>query len=204
MTARCVSALGFFGGRTKPGDAFNATGYYENTAVEDLIVSYLRHADACNLGRRFQPFGLDAPFPGFACRVLDRLYDQGYDGARPFFYKDTKTPLVWPLWDRSFPQARWVLVERNRRDTLASIRRAPFMTHYETERQWAAYLDRYDRLLTHIRSEVASCHTVNADALLAGDRREVQELSSYLERPARARRASAMVDPSLCHSTAPV
>jgi hypothetical protein len=200
ITARIVSSLGYFAGVTKPADEHNPTGYIENRAVESLVIRFLRQHDEYNLGQRFQPFGLDRRCPTFRERVLQEFKVQG-KGEAPFVYKDTKTPLVWPVWDRHFPRAQWVLVQRSRAATLASIRRAPFMTHYDDRAKWERYLDRYDRLLLHIASDVPRTHTVNADRLLDGEGDEVAALLSFLGCPDQTDEARSLISPQTVAST---
>jgi hypothetical protein len=181
LTSNLVQSLGLFAGNTKAGDTWNQKGYYENEAITDILVDYLRKADKENLGKQFQPIGLNMPYPDFGTKVITSVREQGKNPHQRWFYKNTKTPLTWRLWHEHFPKAQWVIVKRNREQLLDSLMRTPFMTAYKTRAEWEGFLVAYDVMLSEIENNT-NHFVFHVNSIFDGDMSEVERLASYINR----------------------
>lgn len=157
----------------KPGDEFNARGYFENIDVCRLEVSVLRHYDTNRQGKGFQPTDLAPVVPGWRRLVERHLY-----GAA-CFYKSTKAPILWRLWHADFPYARWIVVRRPREAVLASFERTPFMDAFSSRVEWDAMLDRYDTMLADIEATCANVFPFE----FSNDERRVRDLLRFAGAP---------------------
>jgi len=75
------------------------------------------------------------PLPRLREAVLAHL-----PGRRPC-YKGAKMCHIWPLWASAFPEARWVIVRRDRDRIVDSCLRTPFMRAYDTREGWERWHD---------------------------------------------------------------
>lgn len=65
-------------------------------------------------------------------------------------YKGAKACHVWPLWGEAFPEAKWIIVRRDRDDIVSSCLRTGFMRAFKTREGWERWvdqhLDRFDEM----------------------------------------------------------
>lgn len=176
MTAGLLAAGGLFAGKTKPADKWNARGYYEHIEIDYLLRAYLQAHDYQCRGKKFQPIHLDNDMQEFRSTVLQLISQDGLT-TEPWLFKSTKTAICWRIWHKHFPNAKWVLINRDKGKTLDSLERAPFMDAYQTRDEWSLMLDRYHIWMDGIRS---SCdfHEFDVDEAIEG-RGECERLFKY-------------------------
>ena len=125
--------------------------------------------------RKLPPPGWD-PQVG---NVKDRILDLGEfdDTGLAWGFKGVKGILMWKALHRAFPEARWVVVSRERGEHVESLLRTPFMTAHTDSVGWNAYLDEID---AHIESLV-SCPEVNCTVFSPSILRDDRKNDQYLE-----------------------
>lgn len=181
LTANIVYSAGLFGGKLKKGDQWNEKGYFENNHIDGMIAEYLRKNDTESKGKMYQPEYLATQSLGFGYKVVESVKAQGLNEGQRWFLKSTKTPLCWRLFNRHFPDAQWVIVERDREAALQSLIRTPFMDAYKTEDDWAKFLDYYDRRFAEIEN---SCDSYRFPLKGLQDNREetISDLFEYISK----------------------
>lgn len=172
MTMRVLHAHGLWLGDTVAGNRENPQGYFENRAIRDGIVKPL----LSNLGvdplgvRSFPDWDVLPPCPPLSRQIGRALRREGYDDTLPWGYKDPKLTLLWPLFDRSYPQATWVIVTRDRDKVIDSLCRTSFMARHSTSPEfWKPFCNAYEHRLNLLRASDARVFDVDSDALAAGD-----------------------------------
>jgi len=113
------------------GDPVNALN--ENTGVrEGVLKPYLRSIGADHLGQRKLPDTNNlVPIDGLREKVLKH-----FPPWDPVAYKDAKLTLVWPVFSAAFPEAKWVVVRRDRERIVDSCLRTDFMFSYNERQPW--------------------------------------------------------------------
>jgi hypothetical protein len=192
-----LKRAGLFSGDTKKGDKWNKRGYFENVAISNLEIEYLRINDTDGLLKRFQPLDLKAQFPSFRSKVIQALESEGLQDNIRWFYKNPKTAMCWRLWDQSFPSAQWVIVTRNRVDSLRSLHHTEFMDAYGTSDEWERFLDYYDVLFSRIRANCDS-FTLDIDRVFCEGVAPVAELFEFIG-DLSADNVLECVEPNLWH-----
>lgn len=155
MTAGIIDLSGAWGGETSGSNKNNRKGMFENTRIRNhLVKPFLQ-----SLG--VDPLGQD-PLPdieecklvsgeavlNFRKRVFKIIIDQGYRGEEQWYYKGAKLCLIWPLWHRMFPHAKWVIVRRKSEDIISSCLKTSFMKAFTKEEGWLKWVDHHkDRFL---------------------------------------------------------
>lgn len=176
MVAGLLALSGAWTGQTLAGDPHNPKGYFENLALREGVTKRLLHALGCDpLGISKLPVLAELPkVEGLAEPILAALDKQGYDGTRPWLFKDAKTALLWPIWRDAFPNARWVVVRRDEPGILASCLRTPFMRQHSDDPDFwrgviAAYRQRLDALVDWGAEAGAAIYEIDTGRLVAGD-----------------------------------
>jgi hypothetical protein len=85
-----------------------------------------------------------APWPALRREVFAVMMREGLQVGQRWFYKGAKLCLIWPLWHRAFPRAKWVVVRRPAADIVASCLRTPFMRAYSGREGWALWVQQHE------------------------------------------------------------
>lgn len=152
LTTRIMQAHGCFLG-DRP-DRINPL--YENVDVRERVIKpYLKSIGADPLGQNPLPDtdNLTAP-PDFRSRV------DGFVGTRePRAYKCAKATLIWPVFHSAYPEAKWIIVRRDKQKIADSCVRTNFMRAYETHREWERWVEEHEKRFEKMRAELDAIET---------------------------------------------
>ena len=101
-------------GICKPADEFNKYGYFENLRIRDYIIKYLKNCDTNNLGKKYQPVDLKEPYHNFNRKMYRFLRQENIKKDVPWLFKDPKIALCWNIFNELYPNAKWILLQRNK------------------------------------------------------------------------------------------
>lgn len=183
LLSNIIHDAGVFGGIMKPADKWNINGYFENLAITDIVVSYLRKCDTRGLRKKFNPVNLSVPYRQLKAECEAVLKAEGYKDGDAWFYKDPKLCFAWKIFVEAFPNAKWVIVQRDKQQCIDSIMRTDFMDAYQARAQWERY---YHTALENIFSltlTARNVHRADINKIIAGDSAEIEKLSTYLNLP---------------------
>jgi hypothetical protein len=195
MTAGIIAKTGVHCGWTKPGDEWNAKGYFEHVPIDTAQILYLRSCDHKHEGKRFQPLDLDEPYPDFRDFIQDCIKSE-YPESNGWMFKSTKTAICRNIWVNHFPEAKWVICRRDRELILDSMMRAPFMDAYSERDEWDQMLNRYEYYFRDIIDR-CTAFEFDVDAAVNGSVEEVRSLFSFLNISYSPARAHSFIDRSL-------
>ena len=174
LTTCILQEMGVFLGVTKIGDRWNRCGYFENVKVSALLTAYLRRNDIQNLGKKFQPVNLDAIDVSMHREINNIFLQQGYSTG-PRAIKDPKVCLCWKVLHTNFPNAIWLMLNRDKANVLRSYKHTPFMDSCDTLQEWEEYLDKFETNMNAARKEV-TYYDVCTDGILKGDLSQLHEV----------------------------
>ncbi len=206
LVAGLLAESGAWVGRTVPGGPPNPRGFFEHVALrEGVNKGILRALGADPLGVRRLPAPDELlPVDNLRETVHRILREEGYDGTRPWLFKDAKLTLLWPLWAQAFPQARWVIVERPLDDVIRSCQRTHFMAqHGLGEAQWRDWAEAYLRRLQALRAGVAWWRSLDSHSLARGATAPFTTLAEALGLRPDPARIRAFILPESWHATKP-
>lgn len=63
--------------------------------------------------------------------TLSAIHKDGYKKDIPWMYKSSRIGQMWPVWNESYPEARWVIVRRRTGDIIQSCFKTGFMTAFK-------------------------------------------------------------------------
>ncbi len=183
LIAGLLGQCGVWLGRTVPGGPPNPRGFFEHIALREGVVKGILRALNCDpLGvARLPPQEGLLPVDNLREMVHQLLRREGYDGSRPWLFKDAKLTLLWPQWVAAFPQARWVIVRRDTEAVIDSCLRTHFMAWHGLDRsQWRAWAESYQTRLQRLTASVPWWREIHPHRLVHGDWRPFLSLAHAL------------------------
>lgn len=155
LSAGIIGLCGAWGGKTSGPNKNNPKGMFENANIRNNFVKpFLKSMGADPMGQNPLPdvekcklMSVDA-IVQWRKKILTEIYSQGYKGDQQWYYKGAKLCLIWPLWHRAFPKAKWIIVRRDGKDIAQACLKTSFMRAYKTEEGWYKWIDHHkDRFL---------------------------------------------------------
>ena len=126
MTAGMINICGAFGGMMFGPSQEAQKGMFENKRIRnDIVKPYLSKIGCDPMGQKPLPnnrqvFEVSQPeVDAWRNNVQAIMTDEGYKEGE-WFVKCPKSALVWYIWHRAFPDARWVIIKRNHEDLATS------------------------------------------------------------------------------------
>lgn len=205
MTAGVIHHCGAWGGNLRGPNKYNKKGMFENAEIVQGFVKPLLKRLGCD------PLG-QKPLPDInkihrlpddqakACRrfVLETIRKQGYSGG-PWYYKGAKLCLLWPLWHKAFPNARWIIVRRDPEDIVASCLRTSFMRKYQTRAGWLGWVVEHEKRFEEMHNAGLSVMEVWPQRAINGDLTELQMVINNLGLKWDFNTVREFVSPALWH-----
>jgi len=177
MTAAILAACGCWVGRVRSSQDVKKCSY-ENIVVEGLmrkaqVAMGLNPDSHSHLPERAAELPLCVWLEGHITREFQY---QGWRGE-PWMVKSSALAFVWPIWNRSWPNAKWVVVRRDTVGLVRSVMSTWSMTGRSGAEAWMEWAEWHDRELSRLESEVKYAHELWPTKFCSqGDFREVQML----------------------------
>lgn len=151
MVAGIINMCGAWGGEMSGPTRYNQKGMFENADIRNILVKpFFRAIKADPMGQH--------PLPDiehitiqkgnaqwWQNKVIDIFNQQGLKNGVPWFYKGAKMCLIWPLWARAFPSAKWIIVRRHDQGIINSCLKTSFMHAFDDEKGWQYWVDQHKR-----------------------------------------------------------
>lgn len=180
MVAGVVNICGAFGGRTGPGNRYNAKGLFENQRIRAIDKQYLTSIGMDPKGQKPLPNTLQLPIPGdWRRRIENAIIEDGYKDG-PWFYKGARNCLTWPVWHSAFPTAKWVIVRRRSADIADSCLKTSFMNAYNTYEGWIQWINHHERCFVEMIHAGLQVKEVWPERMVKGDYGQMRELIEWL------------------------
>lgn len=144
----------------------NVNTLYENTDIRERILKpYLRSLGCDPRGQtRLPPMENIPSITGLREKVLTFLGEK-----EPRAYKDAKLTLVWQAFAEAFPEAKWVIVRRDRGKIADSCIRTEFMTGRRTRDDWLAWALNHEHRFERMRAALNAIETWPDETIAAPD-----------------------------------
>lgn len=184
MIAGMLSLSGVFSGVTDK--------MYENIPIrEGLVKNYLRQVGMGDNGHYPLISKYPLVFPEYWNeKVMTEITKQGLSNTQ-WMYKDCRNSLLWQLWYLSFPNAKWIIVRRNREDIIYSCQHTGYMRTFDDyeicqkigaenpAQAWAWMIDEYEMRF----KKILKCKNVREvwpEKIANGDFSEIKEVWQWL------------------------
>jgi len=147
MTAGVIHICGAFGGKLARATQSNKKGMFENNIIRESIVKpILREHGFDPMGQWPLPdirmFNVNDIGDKLRGRVLATMRLEGYnDDNKIWFYKGAKMCLIWQIWHRAFPEAKWIIVRRIDSGIIDSCLKTGFMSKFNGRLGWQKWIN---------------------------------------------------------------
>ena len=181
MVAGIIDRCYSFGGNTTGPTNWNKKGQYENDEIRENIVKPYLHLMGCD------PKGQN-PLPrrdnllhitNLRDKIESVMKYSGYkDGS--WYYKGAKMCLVWPEWNKAFPDAKWIIVRRKDEDIVSSCLNTGFMNAFQEAYLWQRWVDWHkvciDEMKQHCRNIVEVWPTQFVEGDFTGIKKAISDI----------------------------
>ena len=203
MVAGCLGICGAWTGRTVPGkETENPKGFFEHIVIREQITKQLLSRMGCDpLGvKQLPPGSLQGEVSNLAEIIRAVLESEGYINDRPWLYKDAKLTLLWPIYKKSFPDANWVIVNRDEEGVINSCLRTSFMRQHSGDRDyWERFVAEYVSRLNALRNSSASVMEVSSSEIINGRLEGLKNVVEHLGLTYREKELESFITPSFWH-----
>lgn len=203
MTAGVINICGAFGGEMSGPNKNNKKGMYENNRIRQTIVKpYLKSIGCDPLGQKPLPstqqiFNVSEDQASrWKDKILQVFNDEGY-GSGPLFYKGAKMCLIWFLWHTAFPDAKWVIVRRDKNDIARSCMQTNFMRAYRDVVGWLRWVEEHEKRFSQMEIAGLNIREVWPTKMIDGDFSEIKGVIKWLGLDYRDEMVRAFIEPAL-------
>lgn len=186
LTCGLIDGAGAFGGNMFGATNNNAKGFFENKALrEEIVKPFLRSIGADPLGQYPLPEEhkvMDFPKDQtnkWRLKIITAIKKDGYEEG-PWFFKSVKGLMFWRLFHQAFPNAKWVLVRREKADIAASCMRTSFMRAHRNVEGWNGWIDAHITKMNEMKSVGINVREIWPQKMIDGDLTEIEFLLDWL------------------------
>jgi hypothetical protein len=173
--AATINACGVFGGIT------SKRSMYCNDSIREILVKpYLDRLNVDVDGMNPLPSTDTIVIPAlWKSRVEQIMKDEGYREG-PWMYKDSRLAVTWPLWNISFPNAKWIIVRRRTGDVVQSCMKTGYMKAFKDEAGWLGMVEQYENRFREMIAEGINHKIIWPERMVDGDYGQLHELCDWL------------------------
>lgn len=200
MTCGTLHALGAFGGDMRGPTPNNQRGMFENKRVVAMVKDYLRSMN-CDPNAQHPLPSMDElkPWTNVRSQIQRAMIEDGYNGG-PWFFKTVKGCHLWPVLHEAFPEAKWIIVRRDREGLINSLLRTSFMRAYQDREGWSHYIDQHEARFAEIL-DTCDARELHSDRVIAGDFEHFRKVIEGVGLKWNERAVRDFVDPQLSRAS---
>ena len=156
-------------------------GMFENARIlSEIVEPYLLNLGVDPNGQHPLPDVENISVPGdWRRRVEQVVTDEGYKQGQ-WMYKDSRSSLIWPVWNYAFPNAKWIIVRRRTGDIVQSCMKTGYMTAYTDEAGWIEWVRQYEKRFVEMIEAGLNCKVVWPERMVHGDYQQMYETLEWV------------------------
>ena len=202
MTAGIINICGAWGGNMAGANHNNKKGMFENREIVNTMTKPLFvEVGADPMGQKPLPDirDFDEVNPTlWRERFLKEMVSQGYNSKEDILmYKGAKMCLMWTLWDRAFPNAKWVIVRRRSDDIISSCMRTGFMSKYKDREGWLFWVREHVKRFTEMYQSRLQVMEVFPQEMIDGHYTEMESVIEWLGLEWKEKEVRDFISPEL-------
>jgi len=202
MTAGVVHLCGAWGGKLAQATPYNKKGMFENRAiVQGMVKPLLIAVGADPMGQKPLPKIRDfeeIDSSEWREKFLKEMKYQGYKEDRDtLMYKGAKMCLMWTLWDRAFPDAKWIIVRRRSEDVIQSCLKTGFMSKYKDREGWLSWVREHVKRFREMFEDRLDIMEVFPQEMIDGNYTEIESVIKWAGLEWREQGVKEFISPEL-------
>lgn len=180
LIARVLKLCGVYAGKT--------TKMLENTRINDLVFDTYGDLGLDLIGNLI---GFQIQFDWLK-EIESILIKEGYDGTNDWMYKSSNLCKTWPVWNYAYPNAKWIIVRRNKEDIIQSCIKTAHMDKFKYNRNlkalnftteyagWEYWVEQHHKLFVTMMENGLNCRIIWPERMVHGDYEQIYELIDWL------------------------
>jgi len=206
MIAGALGICGAWTGSTVPGGtAANPKGFFEHIVLREHFTKRILTLMGCDpLGvTKLPPVELHGEIEGLDELVRAAIEKDGYAYDRRWLYKDAKLSLIWPFFNKAFPDATWLIVRRDEEGFINSCLNTYFMKQHSQDREfWKQFAQEYRIRLEALKRSGVEFLEISTPEIINGNFAELETLISRLGLTYREKELREFICPAYWHGDA--
>lgn len=188
MVAGIINTCGAWGGKLISPSNYNQKGFFENVVIRNKICKpFLESIGVDTKGQDPLPdmerIKSISNIPHFITtwriKVLDEIKKQSYSEGS-WYYKGAKMCLMWPIWNLAFPDAKWIIVRRDKDDIISSCMKTGFMSAFHTREGWAKWVDFHLARFDEMKENCSYVYEIYPQQIINGNFESIKTLINIL------------------------
>lgn len=159
-----------------------ATAMGENYAIKVLVNNYYSNTLGIPMtGQNPLPNMKELPIPVNWEHVINNILQEG--GCKkdiPWIYKSSRIAQIWPVWNSTYPEAKWIIVRRKTTDIIHSCLQTGFMSAYSDYDGWLGWIKEHELLFQSMIQSGLNYKEVWPERMVNGDFSQIQEVIQWL------------------------
>ena len=178
LVAGVLNICGAFGGYMS-----NKRGMFENDRIKETIVKPYLDSIGCDpLGQNPLPKTIKSLPMDWKEEVEKIMVAENYKGGA-WMYKDSRSSLLWQVWNHAYPDAKWIIVRRKPGDIVQSCMKTAYMNAYKDEAGWLQWIHEHENKFVEMITEGLNCKVIWPERMLHGDYKQLYDTLEWLELP---------------------
>lgn len=174
IVAKIISMCGAYAG--------NVNSMQENIDIKKLMDWYYK--EKLGISEKGQiPLPKTSRLPDvsdLSISISNLLDKQGYNRSKPWLFKSSRIAQTWPIWNRTYPNAKYIIVRRRTGDIIQSCMKTGFMTAYDTQVGWLGWIHDHEKLFVEMIEKGCNCKIIWPERMATGDFAQMQETIEWL------------------------
>ena len=181
IIAAAINVSNVFGGvMGKQNKDFDEGGFSNNQIRDKIVKNYFERNGFDIKGQYPIPKTSQISIPvNWKERVVEALSNEGWKDDS-WMYKDSKSCLIWPVWNHAFPDAKWIIVRRRTGDIVQSCLKTGYMVAYNDEAGWIEWVHEYERKFVEMIEAGVNCKVIWPERMVDGDYKQLREVIEWL------------------------
>jgi len=183
LIAKIIAMSGAFTGQCTP--------MQENLKIKEFLDNYYYSIMADPRGQ--YPLPTEKLIPtDWNEKIYRLLRSEGYNNEKLWMYKGSRIVQTWPIWNYTYPNAKWIIVRRRTADVLQSCLHTDFMNAYSnkitqqsikvsSEREgWLWWVHEHEKLFIQMMEIGLNIKVIWPERMLHGNLEQVYDMLEWL------------------------
>lgn len=182
IIAKIIAMCGAFTGKT--------TEMLENAKIKALVDLYYTNLGLNTSDNKHFPNTQYLPILANWKKSIEHIND--IDQTKPWMFKSSTNCQIWPMWNKTYPNAKWVIVRRRTGDIVHSCMHTAYMKTFKdpanlkaigvsTEQEgWLWWVHQHEKLFVEMIEAGLNCKIVWPERMASGDYTQVIEMVEWL------------------------
>ena len=170
------------------------TGRIENRKIKSLVNWFYKSNGLDQRGQFPLPDCQDISVPNHWKSMIEDILEEEkyYSGSRLWIYRSLRIAQLWPLWNHSFPRAKWIIVKGRLGRIIQTCLSSNYMNAFTNKEiqeavkvtneadGWRWWIHQHEKRFLEMTEAGVDYRIIYADKIAEGDYRELEETVKWL------------------------